>query len=135
MQIKIEIDVRPDELRRFIGLPDVAGLQDEFVQFLREKLQQAGENFDATAFVRSNLKLLSKSPLLGKLLTPVKDAVGYRDDASAEVAAEAEPATTAKARKRGKSAASAAARRGRRTIKKARRKKTAAAEPAESPEA
>lgn len=85
MQIKIEIDVRPDELRRFIGLPDVAGLQDEFVQFLREKLQQAGENFDASAFVRSNLKLLSKSPLLGKLLTPVKDAVGIGDEVTAKV--------------------------------------------------
>lgn len=95
MQIKIEIDVRPDELRRFIGLPDVAGLQDEFVQFLREKLQQAGENFDASAFVRSNLKLLSKSPLLGKLLTPVKDAVGIGDEVTAKVHVDDEAAVRA----------------------------------------
>jgi hypothetical protein len=112
MQIKIEIDVRPDELRRFIGLPDVAGLQDEFVQFLREKLHQAGENFDATAFVKSNLRLLSKSSLLGKLLTPVKDAVGYNDDENGNAAEEAAAATadheesaTRPARKRRRSAA------------------------------
>ena len=74
MQIKIEIDVRPDELRRFIGLPDVAGLQDDVIQFVREKLHQAGENFDAGAFVKSNLKLLSRSPLLGKLFTQTKSS-------------------------------------------------------------
>jgi hypothetical protein len=93
MQIKIEIEVRPDELRRFIGLPDVAGLQDDVVRFLREKLHQAGDSFDAGAFVKSNLRLLSKSPLLGKLLTPVKDAVGY----GAEDEQKAAPAASAAA--------------------------------------
>lgn len=81
MQIKIEIDVRPEELRRFIGLPDVAGLQDDVVQFVREKLHQAGENFDAGAFVKSNLRLLSRSPLLGKLFTPGKSKSGDEVDA------------------------------------------------------
>lgn len=122
MQIKIEIDVRPDELRRFIGLPDVAGLQDEFVQFLREKLQQAGENFDATAFVKSNLRLLSKSPLLGKLLTPVKDAVGLGDEA--DVNAEAHDAAAAAEAESEAAAIKASARkRRRRAVRKAGRRK------------
>lgn len=75
MQIKIEIDVRPEELRRFIGLPDVAGLQDDVIEFVRTKLHQAGESFDASAFVKNNLKLLSRNPLLGKLLATGKAMV------------------------------------------------------------
>ena len=35
MQIKIEIDLKPEELRRFLGLPDVVGLQEDVVQFFR----------------------------------------------------------------------------------------------------
>ena len=57
MQIKIEIDVKPEELRRFLGLPDVAGIQDEIINFLRDKVGQASE-FDAGGFVKSNLDVL-----------------------------------------------------------------------------
>lgn len=57
MQIKIEIDVKPEELRRFIGMPDVAGLQDDIIGFLRDKVGAAGE-FDATQFVKQNLDTL-----------------------------------------------------------------------------
>ncbi len=121
MQIKIEIDVRPDELRRFIGLPDVAGLQDEFVQFLRDKLQQAGENFDATAFVKSNLRLLSKSPLLGKLLTPVKDAVGFSDEVNGS--AEAAEDAAAQAESKASAAKPSARKRRRRAVSKAGRRR------------
>jgi len=59
MQIKIEIDVKPEELRRFLGLPDVAGLQDDIVAFLRDKVGAAGE-FDAASFVKQNLDNLRK---------------------------------------------------------------------------
>src|SRR3546814_1089801 len=52
MQIKIEIDVRPEELRRFLGLPDVAGLQEDVVAFLRDKVGAATE-FDPSQFVKS----------------------------------------------------------------------------------
>lgn len=61
MQIKIEIDVRPEELRRFLGLPDVSGLQEDVVAFLRDKLGAASE-FDASQFVKSNFETLRKTP-------------------------------------------------------------------------
>ncbi|HSW13011.1 MAG TPA: hypothetical protein VLI06_09255 [Solimonas sp.] len=59
MQIKIEIDVKPEELRRFLGLPDISGLQDDVVAFLRDKVGAAGE-FDAASFVKQNLDNLRK---------------------------------------------------------------------------
>lgn len=71
MQIKIEIDVKPEELRRFLGLPDVAGLQDDVVQFLREKVGQVNENFNPGDFVKGNLDVLRQSPTLKKLLTRI----------------------------------------------------------------
>lgn len=73
MQIKIEIDVRPDELRRFLGLPDVSGLQDDVVAFLRDKLDAAGE-FDASGFVKQNLDLLRKTPAWQKIAARIRIA-------------------------------------------------------------
>ncbi len=91
MQIKIEIDVRPDELRRFLGLPDVAGLQDDVIEFVRQKIDAAGE-FDATGFVKQNLDSLRKNPALQKLIAKVRIAEGV-------TAEPAKPAKKSRARR------------------------------------
>lgn len=88
MQIKIEIDVRPDELRRFLGLPDVAGLQDDVINFLREKLGTAGE-FDATGFVTHNIETLRKNPAWQKLKARVRIAEAVDEVAAAALQAAA----------------------------------------------
>ncbi len=49
MNIKIDIELTPQELRQFIGLPDVAGLQDDMIQFVREKVTKGVENVDVDA--------------------------------------------------------------------------------------
>ncbi len=74
MQIKIEIDVKPEELRRFIGLPDVAGLQEDLINFVRSKVGSAAENFDPASFVRSNLETLRKSRAWRRLMDGVDAA-------------------------------------------------------------
>ncbi|MCC2658869.1 MAG: hypothetical protein K0Q76_3977 [Panacagrimonas sp.] len=71
MQIKIEIDVKPEELRRFLGLPDVAGLQDDVVQFLRDKVGQVNENFNPAEFVKGNLETLKQSTAFKRLMTRI----------------------------------------------------------------
>lgn len=87
MQIKIEIDVKPEELRRFLGLPDVAGLQDDVLQFLREKVGQVNENFNPTDFVKGNLELLKQSPALKRLLARVNLAAETAPEEAARPAA------------------------------------------------
>ena len=73
MQIKVEIDVKPEELRRFLGLPDVAGLQEELMAFVRGKVGQASENLTPAAdFVRDNLENLKSSAAVQKILSSVK---------------------------------------------------------------
>ncbi len=85
MQIKIEIDVRPDELRRFLGLPDVAGLQDDVIEFVRQKIDAAGE-FDPTGFVKHNLDSLRKNPALQKLIARVRIAEGVTTEEASKPA-------------------------------------------------
>ena len=72
MQIKIEIDVKPEELRRFLGLPDVAGLQEDVLQFLREKLGAASESFDPASFVKDNLQTIRNSSPWKKFVAAAK---------------------------------------------------------------
>lgn len=111
MQIKVEIDVKPEELRRFLGLPDVAGLQEDLLSFLRDKMDQASENLSPAAeFVRDNLGTLKDtgSAAMQRLLSSVKVRV-----------TEAEPPAPEPARKlRGQAAATGKPRR--RAAKKTR---------------
>ncbi len=73
MQIKVEIDVKPEELRRFLGLPDVAGLQEDLMGFLRDKMGQASDGLSPAAdFVRDNFEHLKSSAAVQRLLSSVK---------------------------------------------------------------
>lgn len=72
MQIKIEIDLKPEELRRFLGLPDVAGLQEDVVQFLREKIGSASESFDPASFVKENIQTIRNSGAWKKVVAAAK---------------------------------------------------------------
>lgn len=98
MQIKIEIDVRPDELRRFLGLPDVSALPADVVGFVRE-LAGAASEFDAAGFVKTNFDTLRRNPAFQKIVARIRIA---------EAEEQAHTATRSKKRKAG------AARSGRR---------------------
>jgi hypothetical protein len=97
MQIKIEIDVKPEELRRFLGLPDVSGLQEDIVNFLRDKMGAASE-FDATGFVKNNLDALRRTSAWKNL------AARVRLNEGGEPAAEDQPAPRARRKTRRKPA-------------------------------
>ena len=122
MQIKIEIDVKPEELRRFLGLPDVAGLQEDVLQFLREKLGAASESFDPASFVKDNLQTIRNSSPWKKFVAAAKARAPHLSpEPEAEQAA---PKKRAKTRTPGKPRSRSAA-----------AKKRAAAEQAETPAA
>lgn len=95
MQIKIEIEVRPEELRRFLGLPDVSGLQEDIVAFLRDKIG-AASGFDASQFVRSNFDTLRRTPAWQKFAARLR----INEDGEPEVEETApEPPRPARKRK------------------------------------
>lgn len=72
MQIRIEIDVKPEELRRFLGLPDVAGLQEDIIAYLRDRVGDANESFRPADFVRGNLDSMRKSKGWRRLMDGVE---------------------------------------------------------------
>lgn len=133
MQIKVEIDVKPEELRRFLGLPDVAGLQEDVIQFLRDKLGSASENFDPAGFVRDNLHTLRNSSAWKRLVKAAKTrASGLYPDFG--LAPEEEPAPEpAPAKKKARSRSATAKARPKRARTTAKKAKAAAEKSAEEP--
>lgn len=82
MQIKVEIEVKPEELRRFLGLPDVSGLQDDVMNFVREKMGQASDGLSPAAdFVRDTVEKASEG--LSPAADFVRDNLGNLRDTSA----------------------------------------------------
>lgn len=63
MRIKMEIDMKPEELQRFLGLPDVAAMREEILQFIKERVAA-----DPAAFVMDNLGRVSRSRAVRRLL-------------------------------------------------------------------
>ena len=52
MKINVEIDVTPEELRTFLGLPDVKSLQDELLSKFHEQIQTGMDGFDPVAMMQ-----------------------------------------------------------------------------------
>ncbi len=52
MRIEISVDLTPEELRRFLGLPDVKAIQDELLEQVRERLRAGGEGLDPLTLMR-----------------------------------------------------------------------------------
>lgn len=43
MKITIDVDITPGELRRFLGLPNVEGLQEEMLKMAQQQLSESGQ--------------------------------------------------------------------------------------------
>lgn len=63
MRIKMEIDMKPEELQRFLGLPDVGAMREELMQFIKERVAA-----DPAGFLLDNLDKLGKSKPVRRLL-------------------------------------------------------------------
>lgn len=43
MKITVDVDISPEELRRFLGLPNVEGLQEEMMKMAQKQLSESGQ--------------------------------------------------------------------------------------------
>lgn len=57
MKISIDIKVKPEEVRTLIGLPDIAGLQDDMIQYIREKMAAGVEGFEPLTLMKQMVPL------------------------------------------------------------------------------
>ena len=46
MNIKLDIDITPEEMRRLVGLPDVQPFHEELMDKLREQMHAGAEGYD-----------------------------------------------------------------------------------------
>jgi len=52
MNIKIDLDITPEEVRRLMGLPDVQAFQDELMNRIREQMDAGVEGYDPQTLMR-----------------------------------------------------------------------------------
>ena len=52
MKIKIEVDTTPEEMRKFLGLPDVGDIQSDLIAKVRERMQAGAEGYDPLTLLR-----------------------------------------------------------------------------------
>jgi len=81
MKIKAEIEIDPKELREFLGLPDVAGLQKEAVKAVMKKMRSGAEGFEPASLLKQMLpsNILSKADIPG-LVRRFMESADYDDE-------------------------------------------------------
>lgn len=52
MKIHFDIDVTPQELRTFLGLPNLEPLQEEMLEIIRQKMSTGVEGFDPVTLMK-----------------------------------------------------------------------------------
>lgn len=57
MKLTFDIDCTPDEARRFLGLPDIAPIQDRMMKELERKMQENIQTLDPETFIRTWMPL------------------------------------------------------------------------------
>jgi hypothetical protein len=55
MNFRIDIEMTPEELRRALGLPDVASLQQEMIAKVREQMEAGAEGYDPLTLLKPYL--------------------------------------------------------------------------------
>ena len=55
MNFRVDIEMTPEELRRALGLPDVASLQQEMIAKVREQMEAGAEGNDPLTLLKPYL--------------------------------------------------------------------------------
>ena len=53
MKVNVEVDMTPEEARRFMGLPDVAPLQEKMLEEMQAKMKAAFDTGDPEAMMQA----------------------------------------------------------------------------------
>lgn len=81
MKFTINIDMTPEELRKALGLPDVAALQDEMVNRIREQMDAGAEGYDPLTLLKPYLNQgMGSMEAFQKMLFTMMSQYGRNDD-------------------------------------------------------
>jgi hypothetical protein len=85
MQIKIDMDITPEEVRRLMGLPDVQPFHQELMERIKEKMLAGAEGYDPMTLFKpfmdqtvSSMESFQKlfGGLMGAALSPRSEGTG-----------------------------------------------------------
>lgn len=62
MKITVDVDCTPDEARRFLGLPDVAPLQEAVLKRMERQMLDAADALSPEALIRMWMPLAPATP-------------------------------------------------------------------------
>ncbi len=80
MKINVEIDCTPAEARQFLGLPDIAPVQDKVMKELEKKMLENISTMDPETFVKTWMPLTMES--LGEMQKLFWAQMGVNPDPS-----------------------------------------------------
>lgn len=85
MNVKIDIDMSPEELRRLLGLPDVEPIQREMLEKLRKRMIEGVDGYDPVKLLQPYLTgTLASWDLVQKMLSVAGKSKGTAEKGSAE---------------------------------------------------
>ena len=61
MQVKVDVDITPEEVRRLMGLPDVHGFQQEIMDRIKQQMLAGAEGYDPLTLFRPFLEQTASS--------------------------------------------------------------------------
>jgi len=80
MNVKIDIDMSPEELRRLLGLPDVEPIQREMMEKLRKHMVEGIDEYDPIKLLQPYLTgTLASWDLVQKLISIAGKSKGTRE--------------------------------------------------------
>jgi len=80
MNVKIDIDMSPEELRRLLGLPDVEPIQREMMEKLRKHMVERIDEYDPIKLLQPYLTgTLASWDLVQKLISIAGKSKGTRE--------------------------------------------------------
>jgi len=52
VNIRIDVEISPEEVRKLMGLPDIQGFQEELMNKIREQMNAGAEGYDPMTLMR-----------------------------------------------------------------------------------
>ncbi len=70
MKITVDVDITPEELRRFLGLPNVEGLQEEMLKMAHKQITESGQTVFNDMIAGAVQPMLAYQQWLQRMMTP-----------------------------------------------------------------
>ncbi len=69
MKITVDVDITPEELRKFLGLPNIEGLQEEMLKRAQKRLAESGQTMISDLMTGAIQPMMAYQQWLQRMMT------------------------------------------------------------------